>query len=87
VRQLNPLVPEVLANIVSILLQKRAELRYGDGDAVAADLRLVGSWLMQQRRERAESDAVASVQDCALPAQPSAGSRSAPARDGAQSAS
>lgn len=86
VRQLNPLVPEAVANIVNILLQKRAELRYGDGDAVAVDLRLVGAWLLQQRRERAEADAAASVQDCALPAQPSAGSRSAPARDGAQSA-
>jgi len=87
VRQLNPLVPEAVADVVNILLQKRAELRYGDGDAVAADLRLVGAWLVQQRRERAEADAAASVQDCALPAQPSAGSRSAPARDGAQSAS
>ncbi|WP_150105394.1 protein kinase domain-containing protein [Leptothrix cholodnii] len=53
-RQLRPGLPEELANLVSILLEKRPELRYRDGLDVAADLRLIASML--QRRTDASSD-------------------------------
>lgn len=53
-RQLRPGLPEELANLVSILLEKRPELRYRDGLDVASDLRLIASML--QRRTDASSD-------------------------------
>ncbi|MBP6250932.1 MAG: CHASE2 domain-containing protein [Leptothrix sp. (in: Bacteria)] len=45
VRSLASEVPESLATLLSILLQKRPELRYPDGRQLAADLRLVGAAL------------------------------------------
>jgi serine/threonine-protein kinase len=48
VRELRAGVPEALADVISILLEKRAELRYRTGHELAADLRLIGQQL--QRR-------------------------------------
>ncbi|MEY8877170.1 MAG: serine/threonine-protein kinase [Leptothrix sp. (in: b-proteobacteria)] len=45
VRAMRPGLPEPLANIVTILLQKRPELRYRDGHQVAVDLRWVADRL------------------------------------------
>jgi serine/threonine-protein kinase len=45
VQKLRPGVPEELANVVSILLEKRPELRYRDGLALAEDLRLIAAML------------------------------------------
>lgn len=50
VRSLAAEVPESLATLLSILLQKRPELRYPDGRQLAADLRLVGAALHAGRR-------------------------------------
>ena len=47
-RGLAPHVPRALADVIDILLQKRPELRYADGDQVAVDLRLVGAMLAKQ---------------------------------------
>jgi len=41
VRALRPDVPEALADIVALALEKRAEVRYADGRQMAADLRAV----------------------------------------------
>jgi serine/threonine-protein kinase len=52
-RRLRPEAPQALADILGILLQKRPELRYADGDQLAADLRLVGALLARERRTAA----------------------------------
>ena len=41
VRTLRPELPEPLANVVALALEKRAEVRYADGDTLAADLEAV----------------------------------------------
>ena len=43
VRTLRPGLPEALANIVALALEKRVEVRYADGHALAADLRAVAA--------------------------------------------
>ena len=50
-RLLRPGLPDALADVVSILLEKRPELRYADGHSLAGDLRLVAS-RMQPRPDR-----------------------------------
>jgi serine/threonine-protein kinase len=50
-RVLRPGLPDALADVVSILLEKRPELRYADGHSLASDLRLVAS-RMQPRPDR-----------------------------------
>lgn len=44
IRSLRPELPEALANIVALALEKRPEVRYGDGRQMAADLREVEAW-------------------------------------------
>ncbi|MDP9043795.1 MAG: serine/threonine protein kinase [Pseudomonadota bacterium] len=41
VRSLRPELPEALANVVALALEKRAEVRYADGHQMAADLQAV----------------------------------------------
>jgi serine/threonine protein kinase len=41
VRSLRPELPEAIANVVALALEKRAEVRYADGRQMAADLRAV----------------------------------------------
>jgi serine/threonine-protein kinase len=55
-RLLRPGLPDALADVVSILLEKRPELRYADGHSLAGDLRLVAS-RMQPRPDREASTA------------------------------
>ncbi|MEP6876224.1 MAG: serine/threonine-protein kinase [Burkholderiales bacterium] len=43
VRTLRPELPEALANVVALALEKRAEVRYADGGQLAADLREVAA--------------------------------------------
>lgn len=43
VRSLRPDLPEALANIVALALEKRPEVRYADGRQMAADLRAVAA--------------------------------------------
>jgi serine/threonine protein kinase len=43
VRSLRPGLPESLANIVALALEKRSEVRYSDGKAIAADLLAVAA--------------------------------------------
>lgn len=45
VRSWRPDLPEALANVVALALEKRAEVRYGDGYQMAADLRAVAAQL------------------------------------------
>jgi serine/threonine-protein kinase len=45
VRNLRPELPEALANIVALALEKRPEVRYSDGRQLAADLRAVAEAL------------------------------------------
>jgi tRNA A-37 threonylcarbamoyl transferase component Bud32 len=44
IRSLRPELPEALANVVALALEKRPEVRYGDGRQMAADLREVEAW-------------------------------------------
>jgi eukaryotic-like serine/threonine-protein kinase len=46
-RQKRPDLPESLANVLAILLEKRPELRYRQGDELAGDLRLIAAELQQ----------------------------------------
>jgi serine/threonine-protein kinase len=43
VRSLRPGLPEALANIVALALEKRSEVRYSDGKTIAADLLAVAA--------------------------------------------
>jgi eukaryotic-like serine/threonine-protein kinase len=43
VRTLRPRLPEAVANIVALALEKRPELRYADGSQFAADLRCIAA--------------------------------------------
>ena len=52
-RQVRPGLPQALTDLVSILLEKRPELRYRDGLDLAMDLRLIASML--QRRTAVSS--------------------------------
>jgi serine/threonine-protein kinase len=45
VREFKPELPEVLADVVALALQKRAELRYADGRELAHDLQIVAAKL------------------------------------------
>jgi eukaryotic-like serine/threonine-protein kinase len=45
VRTLRPGLPEALANVVALAVEKRPELRYADGHQLAADLRAVAEML------------------------------------------
>jgi eukaryotic-like serine/threonine-protein kinase len=45
VRSLRPELPEALANVVALALEKRAEVRYPDGRQFAADLRAIADTL------------------------------------------
>jgi serine/threonine-protein kinase len=45
VRSLRPELPEALANVVALALEKRPEMRYADGVQMAEDLRAVASML------------------------------------------
>jgi len=55
VRSLRPGLPEALANIVALALEKRPEVRYADGKTIAADLLAVAATMPAQ----AVSDAAA----------------------------
>ncbi len=43
VRSLRPALPEALANVVALAVEKRPEMRYADGRQMAADLRAVAT--------------------------------------------
>jgi serine/threonine protein kinase len=45
VRSLRPELPEALANVVALAVEKRPEVRYADGRQMAADLRAIGALL------------------------------------------
>jgi len=45
VRSLRPDLPEGLARVVALALEKRAEVRYASGQLLAADLRAVAAHL------------------------------------------
>ncbi|WP_428416002.1 serine/threonine-protein kinase [Methylibium sp.] len=55
VRTLRPELPAALADIVALALEKRPEIRYADGDAMATDLHAV----LAQQREQAREPAAA----------------------------
>ena len=45
VRTLRPDLPQTLADVVALALEKHPDVRYADGDAMAADLRAVAAAL------------------------------------------
>ncbi len=55
-RSLRPDLPEALADVLSILLEKRPELRYRDGAELAADLRLIGAMLEPPKPDERAAD-------------------------------
>jgi serine/threonine-protein kinase len=46
VRSIRPELPEALANVVALALEKHPETRYADAHQLATDLREVESWLI-----------------------------------------
>ena len=56
VRSLRPGLPETLANIVALALEKRPEVRYSDGKTIAADLLAVAAGMAARA---ADSSAIA----------------------------
>jgi len=57
VRTLRPELPEALANVVALALEKRVEVRYADGSQMAADLLEVAQMLDAQALEPPAPDA------------------------------
>lgn len=57
VRTLRPELPEELANVVALALEKRPEVRYADGGQLASDLRAVAALMGPQRALAAVTDA------------------------------
>jgi serine/threonine-protein kinase len=49
VRTLRPELPEALANVIALALEKRPEVRYADGGQIAADLRAVAALMASAR--------------------------------------
>jgi serine/threonine-protein kinase len=58
VRSLRPGLPEALANIVALALEKRPEVRYSDGKALAADLLAVAAGMATRPATDASSEPV-----------------------------
>jgi len=69
VRTLRPELPEMLANVVTLALEKRPEVRYADGRQLAADLRQVAGLI-----DAAQGAAAAAAPPAAGPAPAGAGS-------------
>ncbi|MEX8494749.1 CHASE2 domain-containing serine/threonine-protein kinase [Sphaerotilus sp.] len=65
VRNLRPSVPEALADVLGILLDKRAELRYPDGLELATDLHLISSMLQRSRSQHHDFPVLGSVEEYA----------------------
>jgi serine/threonine-protein kinase len=85
VRSLRPSVPEALADVLGILLDKRPELRYPDGLELATDLHLISSMLQRSRSQHQDFPVLGSVEEYAagpfphtaqMPAQRAAASQS-----------
>jgi eukaryotic-like serine/threonine-protein kinase len=55
-RMLRPGLPDALADVVTILLEKRPELRYADGHSLASDLRLVAARMRPREAEEAPAE-------------------------------
>ena len=60
VRSLRPGLPEALANIVALALEKRPEVRYSDGKAIATDLLAVAAKMAARSSEGADAPVPAS---------------------------
>jgi serine/threonine-protein kinase len=65
VRTLRPSVPEALADVLGILLDKRPELRYPDGLELATDLHLISSMLQRSRSQHQDFPVLGSVEEYA----------------------
>jgi serine/threonine-protein kinase len=65
VRSLRPSVPEALADVLGILLDKRPELRYPDGLELATDLHLISSMLQRNRSRHQDFPVLGSVEEYA----------------------
>ena len=65
VRSLRPSVPEALADVLGILLDKRPELRYPDGLELATDLHLISSMLQRSRSQFQDFPVLGSVEEYA----------------------
>ena len=56
VRTLRPELPEELANVIALALEKRPEVRYADGGQLATDLRAVAALMAMSARSAAVTD-------------------------------
>jgi serine/threonine-protein kinase len=56
VRTLRPELPEELANVIALALEKRPEVRYADGGQLATDLRAVAALMALSARAAAVTD-------------------------------
>jgi serine/threonine-protein kinase len=65
VRSRRPSLPEALADVLGILLDKRPELRYPDGLELATDLHLISSMLQRNRSSQHDFPVLGSVEEYA----------------------
>jgi serine/threonine-protein kinase len=65
VRSRRPALPEALADVLGILLDKRPELRYPDGLELATDLHLISSILQRSRSSQHDFPVLGSVEEYA----------------------
>jgi serine/threonine protein kinase/CHASE2 domain-containing sensor protein len=85
VRSLRPSVPEALADVLGILLDKRAELRYPDGLELATDLHLISSLLQRSRSQHHDFPVLGSVEEYAAGPFPHTAQMPAPRATASQS--
>jgi len=85
VRSLRPSVPEALADVLGILLDKRAELRYPDGLELATDLHLISSLLQRSRSQHHDFPVLGSVEEYAAGPFPHTAQMPAPSATASQS--
>jgi serine/threonine-protein kinase len=85
VRSLRPSVPEALADVLGILLDKRPELRYPDGLELATDLHLISSMLQRNRSQHQDFPVLGSVEEYAAGPFPHTAQMLAPRASASQS--
>jgi eukaryotic-like serine/threonine-protein kinase len=85
VRSLRPSVPEALADVLGILLDKRPELRYPDGLELATDLHLISSMLQRSRSQHQDFPVLGSVEEYAAGPFPHTAQMPAPKATASQS--
>ena len=73
VRSLRPELPEALANVVALALEKRPELRYADGRQMAADLHAVALQISSEPAGSSAASDAGATDSAVVPSAPESG--------------